>query len=236
VIVRPRPESLLFITQPDHACLAADLVEHVAALAEHPRLDALRLAVREHDNGWRELDRDLVFDASAGQALDFIAVPDAVKHAVWPLAVERLASASPYAAALVAAHAIFVNAGSREKEDWRGFFADQEARRDALLARADAQLDELNQDYRWLAVADLMSLSFCHGWTDTRERFAHAVRCEGDTLIVTPAILPRSPVEVRVRARLVPDRQYRSAADLRAALDRATPEWIGGYACGRNAA
>jgi hypothetical protein len=233
VIVRSEPGSLLFITQPDHAVLAADLVDWFDGLDAHPRRDEIRLAVREHDNGWRELDDDLLFDAASGKAFDFITVPEPVKQSVWPIGIDRLAKQSAYAAALVAAHALFVYAAHRAEDAWRAFFASQEARRDDLLTRAGVTLEALERDYHFLSLSDLMSLSFCHGWTEPRGRLGHEAHCEGTTLVVTPAAVPPSPFAVRVRARRIADRRYESAADLRAAVAGAEPEWITGYARGR---
>src|SRR5919109_186080 len=123
MIIRREGTSLLFVTQPDHARLAADLLAQWKGLADHPRRAALLLAAREHDNGWRELDEELVFDASEGRAFDFITAPDPVKHEVWPRGVDRLADTSPYAAALVAQHAIFVYNSHRDEPGWARFFA-----------------------------------------------------------------------------------------------------------------
>ena len=236
MIVRPESGSLLFITQPDHAVLAADLADRFDGLDVHPRRDEIRLAVREHDNGWRELDDEIVFDTANGRAFDFITAPESLKQSVWPLGIDRLAAESAYAAALVAAHALFVYSAHRAEEGWRAFFANQEARRDDLLARARVSLQDLERDYRFLALADLMSLTFCHGWIEPRERLAHSAACKGSTLVITPAVIPQSPFEIRVAARRVPDRRYESAGDLRAALDAAKPEWMSGSACGRAAA
>ena len=236
MIVRSEPASLLFITQPDHAALALELVDRCDGLATHERREDIRLAVREHDNGWRELDDDLVFDPATGKPFDCITAPDALKQSVWPLGIDRIAGESPYAAALVAAHALFVYSAHRDEEGWRAFFANQEARRDDLLAGARVPREVLEADYRFLGLADMMSLSFCHGWTEPRERFGHAARCEDTTLVITPAVVPSSPFPIRVPARRIADRRYESASELRAALDAAAPEWVAGHARGRAAA
>src|SRR4249919_2648700 len=103
MIIRRHDDSLLFMTQPDHARLAADLLAHWSAddFAAHPRREALLLAAREHDNGWREVDAVPLFSVATGQALDFIAVGDDIKQSVWPRAIDRVAATSAYAAALV---------------------------------------------------------------------------------------------------------------------------------------
>ena len=234
MIVRRSGPSQLLITQPDHAVLAADVARRFTPLASHPRREPILLAALEHDNGWHEPDAALVFDEESGRALDFIGVADALKQSVWPVAIDRVAVRSLYAAALIAEHAAFVYGGNRGKASWQGFFEDMERRRDDLLQRADVPRETLAGDYPFVALADLISLSFCNGWTEARERFGYRVWTEPDAVIVSPAIVPGAPVEIRVRARRIPDRRYGSAAELRRTLDAAPVEWIGGHVRGRD--
>src|SRR5688572_20362072 len=100
MIVRPFSDSLLLITQPDHAHLAGAVMARATALAPHPRRASILLAVAEHDNGWAEPDAEPIIGPS-GDVADFIAAPIVVRQGVWPRAVVRLAS-EPWAAALVA--------------------------------------------------------------------------------------------------------------------------------------
>jgi hypothetical protein len=236
LILRPAPGSLVFITQPDHAILAADLVARFQGLVTHPRREAILLAVREHDNGWRELDDEIVFDDKNGRALDFINVPEPLKQGVWPRGIDRLAPASPHAAALVAEHALFVHEGNRGKPEWSAFFETVERQRASLVAQTGGSRAELADDYRFLALADLLSLSFCHGWRDARERFGHAVRCEGDDVIVSPAVIGGAPIPLDIQGRRVADRRYTSLAELRAALEAAPRERVIGHARDQDAA
>jgi hypothetical protein len=236
VIIRPQDNSLLFITQPDHARLAADLLAHWTAdgFATHPRREAILLAAREHDNGWREIDGTPLFSSATGTALDFMTVGDDVKQGVWSRAVDRVAPASPYAAALVAHHAVFVYDGQRQKPAWQRFFEETAARRDQELARSGHGDDELQQDYPFVGVSDLLSLSFCSAWPDERERFGRRVRYADGAITVTPSLFSEI-VPVRIRVRRLPNRRYASAADLRAAFDDTAPEILEGQARGAHA-
>jgi len=231
MIIRRDGKSLLFITQPDHARLAADLLAQWTGFGNHPRRDAVLLAAREHDNGWRELDEEIVFDSAAGRAFDFMDAPDPVKQSVWPRGVDRLAAASSYAAALVAQHAIAVYDSHRDEPGWTTFFDAMRQRRDDLRVAAGRTPEELDGDYLYLSVADLLSLTFCNGWRDSRERFA--IRAQGDErgVVITPSPFDRA-VPLRVRARRLADRRYASAADLRAAFEDAPLEIIEGDARG----
>lgn len=192
----------------------------------------IHLAVRDHDCGWQPLDDDIVFDEGSGRALDFLGVPEPFKRSVWPAAIDRLAERAPYAAALIAEHAIFVYSANLDKPDWQPFFKDLEDRRAKLLATCSIPLYTLEADYPFLGVADPLSLSFCHGWTEPKERRGHTVRCDGAAVTITPSLLPATPVPIRVRARVLPDRRFESRESLRDALASAPVEFLTGVARG----
>jgi hypothetical protein len=234
LILRPGAGTLFFITQPDHASLAADLVEHFQGFAARPRRDAIRLAVREHDSGWRDLDEAIAFDNANGRPLDFMTVPGQVKQEVWPTAIDHVRQTSPYAAALIAEHALFVYQANRVKPEWRDFFETLERRRTSLLTDAGVSREDLADDYRFVGLADLLSLAFCNGWHEPRERLGHTVRCAGDEVIVSPALIGPTLVPLAVSGRRVADKRYASLGELRAAL-KATPiERLTGHARGED--
>jgi hypothetical protein len=224
------------MTQPDHAAAAADLVQHFEGFATNHRRAEIHLAVREHDSGWQDIDRELVFDPATGKAHDFMSMPEPRKQSVWPIAIDLVAPRSAYAAALIAEHAIFVYSGNRGKPEWDTFFAAMETRRTHLLARARVSLDTLRADYPFLGIADLLSLSFCHCWETPRERFGRSVVCEGAAVTMTPSLLPVTPVPVRVRMRRLPDTPFESHDALRHALERAPSEFLTGVARAGSAA
>jgi hypothetical protein len=234
VIIRPIGNDLLFITQPDHARLAAEIIAAWRAdgFPEHPRREAILYAAREHDNGWREEDAETLVD-TAGMPLDFISAPVAAKHRIWPRAVSRLANDHPYEAALVAQHALTVHADYRERPGWQTFFDTIDGLRGALLTRAGAAAaTTLEGDYRFVNIADRLSLIFCNGW---RERFDDRqlrIQLTGTTLVVTPDPFGGVRVPMRVIARRLPGRSYGSSADLRASLDEAPIELVEGEATG----
>jgi hypothetical protein len=231
VIIRKHAGALLFITQPDHARLAADLLGHWVAddFAHHPRRDLLLLAAREHDGGWHEVDASPPVDAVTSVPLDFISVPDRIKQSIWPRAADRLAQVSDYAAALVAHHAIAIYDSRRPEPTWKAFFDEMSERREQQLARSGRSRQELHDDYRFLSVVDLLSLSFCNGWPDEHERHGCRVRFVNESIEVMPALFAET-VPLRIRARSLPDRAYASSADLRATFDAAEPMLLEGSA------
>jgi Protein of unknown function (DUF3891) len=68
MILRPAPDGLLCITQPDHAALAATLAEAWAAdgLPDRPTRAAVLEAARQHDLGWEDVDAAPLFDPDSG--------------------------------------------------------------------------------------------------------------------------------------------------------------------------
>jgi hypothetical protein len=187
MILRPNGSSRLAITQPDHAALAARIVRAWRAdgIADSPRRDAILLAITEHDNGWREVDANLLVEAASGVIQDFAAAPGDIRRGVWPRAVARL-SATPYAAALVAHHAVHVYGRYRGDPEWAQFFDEMATARDRLLHESGIARDALLSDYVFLRIGDLASLTFCTTFAMTGE-FGYSVRLDpGDQLVITP--------------------------------------------------
>jgi hypothetical protein len=215
VIIQRRDTSLVLITQPDHAALSAGIMQHWrdGGLHSHPRRESILLAVREHDNGWEPVDRRPILDSSTGGLLDFMDAPADVRQTIWPRAVDRLAD-DPWAAALVARHALHIYRRYRQEAQWHGFFADLEAKRDAHLRRVDSlTLEDLQGDYFFVRMGDLLSLTFCNGWSEGPERPGYGMRLEEDRLVVTPDPFGGGVVRLAVRARELPNRRFRSEAD-----------------------
>jgi uncharacterized protein DUF3891 len=221
VIVRPPSDDIVHvITQPDHAELAASIIQHAVELGAHPRRAEILLAVTEHDNGWAEEDAAPIVNPATGHLADFVSVPLAVRHRVWPRAIQRL-DAQTWSAALVAHHAIVVYDRFRPEAEWASFFAGLEAARDRLVKKSGTSFEDLESDYRFLRLADLISLTFCMGLRETQCFAGWTVRLIGDRVVVTPGPFDRAPVPIRIRARQLPNRRFQSDAELRAAVHAA---------------
>jgi hypothetical protein len=221
VIVRQAGERILLITQPDHAHLARRVMEHCVPLAARPRRDEILLAIDEHDNGWTEEDAAPRVNLATGGIFDFVSAPADVRQAVWPRGVARLAS-DPWAAALVAQHAITVYDRFRPDREWAPFFAEMEAARDAMVRAADWDLDELLSDYVFVRLADLISLTFCVGWDDEQRFGEWGVQRLDTQVVVTPDAFGGAAIAIEIDAREIVRRTFRSDAELRAALSEAT--------------
>jgi len=219
MIVRPNGSSQLLITQPDHAALAAHVIRHWRADGfEHsPRRDLILLAVDQHDNGWLEVDATPIRDPATGGIFDFIHAPDDVRQAIWPRGVERLGM-HPYAAALVAHHAVHVYNHYRGNPRWLAFFDAMEGSRNRHLRAAALELDEMLHDYRFVRLGDLISLAFCTGVDIQGGHDGYEVRLEGPRVLVTPDPFGGATVSLEVRAREMLDRPFATDAEADAAF------------------
>jgi uncharacterized protein DUF3891 len=236
MIVRQTGTAQLLMTQPDHAALAARIMRQWRAdgLNEAPRHATILTAIAEHDNGWREADTSPIVDGN-GHILDFIRAPDEIRREVWPRGVERLAP-TPYAAALVAQHAVHIFRRYSGDPGWAPFFMEMLAARDRHL-RESAPLthDDLLRDYFFVRMGDLMSLTFCNAWTDVQTDDAgarYAICLEGSRLIVTPDPFHGREVALEIAARELPNRPFRSAAEARDLFEAAPSIVVKGIASG----
>ncbi|HEY7289905.1 MAG TPA: DUF3891 family protein [Vicinamibacterales bacterium] len=218
MIVRPASGRLQLITQPDHAAAARAIMEHWPPLQSATRRDSILLAVREHDNGWRELDEAPSVDPDRGTVFDFLTLPLEQRQGVWPRGVDRLAGHDQWAAALVAHHAVFVYHRYRGQPAWSPFFHALETRRDALVSACGNSTSDLISDYAFLRIGDLISLTFCTRMTDEQAFDGWTFRLDGDRVLVTPDVLNGRDISFAVVAREVADVPYRSDSELRAAV------------------
>jgi hypothetical protein len=219
VIIRQADDSLYLITQPDHAHLAGRVMAQALGVLDHPRRASIVHAVAEHDNGWAEEDAAPTVDPVTRAVVDFVHAPLAVRHAVWPRAVARL-QADPWAAALVAQHAITVYDRFRPDPAWGAFFAEMEAARDRLRQQSGLPFGELLADYVFVRLGDLISLTFCTGWTDEQQFGDWRVRRDGARVIVSPDPFSGQELPLEIEARAIPNQPLRSNEDLRDALAR----------------
>jgi Protein of unknown function (DUF3891) len=220
VIVRRFSNRLQLITQPDHAHLAGRFMQHCVTLVSRPRRDSILHAIAEHDNGWAEVDAAPTVHPDTGVVVDFINAPIPVRHGVWPRGVARLAADS-WAAALVAQHAVTVYDRYREDTAWRPFFGEMEKARDALVRQSGVAHAELAADYVFIRLADLISLTFCLGWSEEQRVGEWTIRRSGTSVGVMPDPFGGATIPIEITAREIPDEPYRSDVELRDALSRA---------------
>ncbi len=227
MIVRSSGTEIELITQPEHAQLSRRVIERARELHGHPRRERILLAVGEHDNGWAELDGAPTVDPATGQIYDFIRAPAAARQGVWPRAVARLA-ADPWAAALVAQHALTAYDRFRGHPEWTRFFDVMTEKRDQLAAQADGRLEDLLADYRFVRLGDLISLAFCHATSGEQTFEGYTIARTASGVELGPWPFDRTAIDLEIATRVIPARRFSSDDDLRQALASATPRTLKG--------
>ena len=218
MIVRRSRSSLFLITQPDHAALARRIMERWTQLHDAARRASILLAIEEHDNGWREPDAEPTVDPASGSVYDFIHVPAATRQGVWPRGVTRLAHEDPWAAALVAHHAVTVYDRYRSDPAWTAFFPQLESTRDDLMRQTGRSAAQLAHDYAFVRIGDLISLLFCTQWDEPQEFAPWTFTREGDRVLVDPDPYGGQELAIAINAREIPSRRYESDDDLRTTI------------------
>ena len=234
MIVRTTATSLLLIAQPDHAALARQIMERweSGGLPVEPRRASILHAVDQHDNGWREVDAAPVLDGNTGRILDFITIPADTRQAVWPRGVVRLA-ADPLAAALVAQHAIHIYSRFTKDAAWAGFFEEMTRLRGESAARAGVSLSDVERLYPFVRAGDLLSLTFCTGWTEVQHAAGHEIRLVDEhTLTVRPDPFGGAAVPFTILARELPNRSFSTPAEAARAFETAPVVTLTGTATG----
>jgi len=232
MIVRTAGEHLLLITQPDHARLAGEVMHHCVALQHHPRRATIMHAVAQHDCGWAVEDAAPRVDPERGIVLDFIHAPAAVRQGVWPRCIGLLEDSDPYAAALVAQHAITVYDRVRSVAEWQPFFRDVERRRDGLVTCCGVTLEQLIDDYTFVRLGDLISLTFCTDHMDLSQFGEWHVRRVGADVVIEPDIFGGATVPVAITARELSRTTFSSDAALHDALHSAPERELRGVVRG----
>jgi hypothetical protein len=232
LIVRPADNHLLLITQPDHAALAAEIMAEWDAdgLLSHPRRELVLLATREHDNGWHELDARPLVDES-GQIRDFLHMPPEAHTDVWPRGVHRLAT-EPYAAALVAQHALHLFRERRGASEFEAFFREMERARDRHLNETPFDLSDLARDYFIVRIGDLLSLTFCNAWTEPQREGRYTAYVEGTHLRIDPDPFGGRHVRIAIPARRIENRRFADRDEAEEAFATASVELVVGTAGG----
>lgn len=230
MIVRFVDDGLLLITQPDHARLAGRIMERCVTLAERPRRDSILRATAEHDYGWGPADEAPAIDAG-GDIIDFVNAPLSVRQGAWPSTLAHLAE-DPWAAALVAQHALTAYDRFRADPEWTSFFDRMAAARDGLLFASGRPFEELAFDYPFVRLGDLISLAFCTGTTAAQRFGEWTVQLVGTRVAVTPDPFGGATIPFEITAKQTPHPPFRSNAELHSALSAAARRALLGEAAG----
>ena len=107
-----------------------------------------------------------------------------------------------------------------------------EAARDAMVRASGMPLDDLAADYPFVRLGDLISLTFCTGWTDAQRFSDWTVELAGRRVVVTPDAFGGATIPIEINARAIRNQPLRSDAELRDALRGASTTVLRGEVAG----
>jgi hypothetical protein len=90
--------------------------------------------------------------------------------------------------------------------------------RDGYVRSAGLSLETLLGDYTFVRLGDLLSLTYCTGWTDPQHYDRWTVVHHNDRVAVTPYEFGKDEIRIDVPAVEVPAEPFASQDTLRAAL------------------
>jgi hypothetical protein len=235
VIIRFGSDQLLLIRQTDHAALAGRIMRAWRRddLPSSRRRDVILLAASHHDDGWIDEDRAPLFGGAGGEVIDYLHAPDDLRRSIWPRGVAVLSAHHPYAAALVAQHALHLFDKYRAEPPWQDFFTQMEQlRAQQLAASAPLTDNDLRHDYFFVRMGDLLSLQFCDDWYEPQCDGPYLSRWDGERLTVTPDPFDGREVPLTVAARRLAVQRFSNRAELARAYDQAPAVTLTGVASG----
>lgn len=241
--------------QTDHALLAGQIADAWGGdpFARPEPMQAIRLAVDLHDEGWAELDQHLPVNPATRRPYDFRDIPQDLHVEAYDRCVRHALDADPYAGLLVSLHGTGLyrrRYGHLPHLPFREVAPDCHEAVERYLAVQDQLqarlLEELRPDplalwthYRWLQVWDMISVFACMVLpTQPFEQFLGSMphfpggpdepitiaSAGPERFTITPWPFAVAQIDLLWMARWVADRPYLSDADLQAALAAAKVE------------
>ncbi|SHE82273.1 Protein of unknown function [Seinonella peptonophila] len=159
MIVRQRGDQYVLMNQHEHGLMAGEMAEHLFQVIR-PREETL-FAIRNHDIGWIELDRQVVWNEESNQPYSFMDYPLALKLEAYTNGIVTVENENLYAGYLCSKHyAYFIE---KLTEPLAKEFLDREqARRQRIRKYFSADEKQyLIDNFRLLRFCDDLSLSIC---------------------------------------------------------------------------
>jgi len=246
-------EDLRLIQQTDHMRQVGEIGEAWGSDAVLPATDGrphLLRAAYEHDRGWKEWEGSPTVDPATHRPHDFTALPVSMHVAFYRRAIDAVEAADPHAGLLVSMHGQGLYLGrfgagglpepspaevERYEPAVREFIAGESERQRRLRGALGVNDAAVWRQYALLQAWDRLSVLFCHG--EPRMTLGPVPGPRGDTVVraerldagrvtLSPFPFAGRSREFPVRGYTLPDREFRSDADLAGFLAETAPEEI----------
>ncbi len=159
MIVREERDHYVLIEQHEHALASGQFARHWAR--ELTPLKPTLYAIANHDLGWQELDREVLWNEETGKPYSFVDYPIEPKLQGYRRGLDAVQEKSPYAALLCSMHYSSFVQNSTGQAEVR--FREEESRRQEKIREglSRKELENVEYNFRLLQLCDDFSLFVC---------------------------------------------------------------------------
>lgn len=161
LIVRSREDHFVLIRQHDHAFLSGTFASKLFPSTKINSQKATLYAIFNHDIGWVDLDKEVVWNEENGEPYTFINYPLAPKVAAYRKGISFVEATYPYAAYLCSKHytSFFHNATDDLEIQFR---EGEQKRQERLFSRmSSVEKTNIEANVELLRFCDDLSLALC---------------------------------------------------------------------------
>lgn len=192
IITRQR-KNITAIKQEDHAAFAAFLLERWSdhGFKHDPIRDAVIMATREHDNGWKEFDAAPRINPKTRLPIDFKNPSPEETYEIWMRGTRRFIKENPYVALLITHHAYSLHEHAHNRSGiWKDFFVTLARQRGELRDMLGLTHNDVEHGYSFVRMMDWFSLMFCSnlklGHARPAQYAGYKVKRDGEAFLFRP--------------------------------------------------
>ena len=165
------------------------------------------MPLAKHDNGWREADAAPRVDVARARPHDIFSFPQSERLQVWSRGISRHSETHPFATLLIAEHARVIHPAPHQR---LGRVIPQISSLEDRIGstRRESTSRPLQRDYRFVQLADTLSLALCTGEPRPFQCLEFTARVKENVLHLEPFPLAAATT-FRVPCRWIPQRPYR---------------------------
>lgn len=175
MIIRENKDTFIMIEQHNHAEVSADMMANwdFELNIEFPLTESVHYAIRNHDVGWRNFDKQPFWDDKEKKPYDFNSFPLAAKMIIYQHGINEVEKQDLYAGLLCSVHYSNFLVGVKF-DDAKAFVKEEKNRQKRLthqLGGINKRLFEFHYDL--LKFADSLSLFLCLNEPGTKKENHH---------------------------------------------------------------
>lgn len=174
MIVRENDSDFIMIRQHDHAVLSEKIVTSFQEelFPEDPFKRSVLYAIKMHDYGWINFDKEPFWNDEKNAPFSFIDFPNVVKTVLYEHGINEVEKNDSYAGLLCSEHYSKFLAHDTTDES-RSFIVKEQARQKTIQDKIDINIDLFTAHFELLKFADNLSLFLCLTEPGSRKENMH---------------------------------------------------------------